>query len=139
MSKSPVMRAKIDQFVNHIKKKETRKQIAPIASAVGLALMVAAVVLFILSIVGWFVPGIDGGNLFNAIKLAGLGIFAALVGRQWSALKLDDIGRKEEQDSIKLLEGPVDEVLDLEQDQTALDLKDQEVLEAEMPEGEDAK
>jgi nitrate/nitrite-specific signal transduction histidine kinase len=66
MSKSPVMRAKIDQFVNHIKKKETRKQIAPIASAVGLALMVAAVVLFILSIVGWFVPGIDGGNMFTA-------------------------------------------------------------------------
>jgi hypothetical protein len=139
MSKSPVMRAKIDQFVNHIKKKETRKQIAPIASAVGLALMVAAVVLFILSIVGWFVPGMDGGNMYSALKLAGLGIFAALVGRQWSTLKLDAEKKMTEEEVVKYLEGPEEDLLELDSIEDDLDLNEKEILEAESPEIKDVK
>ncbi len=133
------MRAKIDQFVNYIKKKETRKQIAPIASAVGLALLVASAVLFILSIVGLFVPGIDGGHFYSVFKLAGLGIFAALVGRQWSALKEIEPAKKEERETIKLLEAPVREVLDLEQEDAELDLQEQEILQVEPEENKDSK
>lgn len=129
------MRAKIDKIVNLIKDKENQKKIAPVVSVVGFALLVASAVLFILSIVGLFLPGIDGGNFFSVFKIAGLGVFALLVGRKWSTL---EVKSKEnlvsEEEEIKLLEGPAEERLDLHEKEDSLELKKDKTLEVELPE-----
>lgn len=124
------MREKIDWLVDYIKQKETRKKYAPILMTVGFALLVASAVLLILSIVGFIIPGFDGVEFFTAFKIAGLGIFAALVGRQWSALKLDPEKKMTEEEAIKYLEGPEEDILELDNIEETLDLQEKEILDA---------
>lgn len=122
------MRARIHQLFDKIKDKENRK-IAPVVSVVGFALLVASTVLFILSIIGLFLPGIDGGNFFLVFKLVGFGVFTILVGRQWASLEVKSVDGESssEKKEIKLLKAPLLGGLDLNQNDEALELtKDKE-------------
>ncbi len=128
------MREKIDRIVDYIKQKETRKKYAPIFMAVGFALLVASAVLLILSVVGFIIPGFDGVNFYTAFKIAGLGIFSALVGRQWSAIRLDPEKKMTEEEAIKYLEGQEEDTLELENIEETLDLQEKEILDLETEE-----
>lgn len=125
------MRAKIDEFVDFIKRKETRKKYAPILMTVGFALLVASAVLLILSIVGIFLPSVGNVDFSTVFKIAGMGIFAALVGRQWSTIRLEHKKKMTEEEVVKYLEGPAEDVLELTNEEETLELPDSEILEVD--------
>ena len=133
------MREKIDQLVNYIKQKENRKKFAPVLFAVGFGLMVASVVLLILSIIGLFLPGFGNIDFFTIFKIAGMGIFAGLVGRQWSNLKVEATPDKAEEETIKLLEAPSSDMLNFEELGEKLELTEKEKVEVEPVEPADSK
>lgn len=124
------MNAKIQQLYNYLKDKETRKKMGPVVTIAGFALLVASLVLFILNFVGLFVPGMEGGNFFSVFKLAGIGIFAAFVGKKWTELKIK-VETSSEIEDVKLLDEPLNDQLNLNDKEEKLELKQQrDLLEA---------
>ncbi len=122
------MRAKIDKFLKKIKDTETKHKMGAIAAPVAFGLLVASAVILVLSIVGLFLPAFDGMPFSLALKLAGLGGFAYLVGRKWLT---DKPQKKVPIEERKLLQEPSGEMLELNEKGEVLELLEEEVLNIE--------
>ncbi len=122
------MRDKIEKLVEKLKDSDTKHKMGAIAAPVSFSLLVASAVILVLSILGLFIPAFDGLQVSLALKLAGLGAFAYLVGRKWLT---DKPKTKIEIEERKLLQEPEGEMLELNEKGEVMELLDKDDLETE--------
>jgi hypothetical protein len=122
------MREKIDKLVKKLKDSETKHKMGVIAAPVSFGLLVASAVILVMSVIGMFLPAFEGIHFSMAVKLAGLGAFAYLVGRKWLT---DKPKTKVEIEERKLLQEPDGEMLELNEKGEVLELLEKDKIEIE--------